>query len=556
MFEQDQLYFIPLGGSEEFGTNLNVYSWNGDLLAIDCGIGFADHNLPLVDIVLPDPTFLRERKQHLKGMIITHAHEDHIGAVAYLWKHLQCPIYCTPFTAAVLRHKFNDQKESGKGYKIIEVEPYKTFSIGPFKIHPVPVTHSIPESASYFIETPKGNTVLHSGDWNMDATPVIGKPFDKAPFVKAGEQGLMAYIGDSTNANVQGRGTSEQAVEEGLEKLFAEVQGRIAITMFSSNIGRIQSIMKAAQKDNRSVCVIGRSLHRMIGCAYETGYLRNMPEFIDEDDLSYLPADKTVLVVTGSQGEPQSALARIARGDYEGIKLGKGDTVIFSARAIPGNEKEINAVKNMLAASKVRIITPDDTKYKIHSSGHPYADEVRDMFGFTKPKAVIPVHGERMHLEAQGDIARECGVKHVVIPKNGSVIRITPDGAELVGEVETGHLAVEPNRVIATDHEALRARRKLQYSGAVHISLAMTARGDFLPRPRIDIIGLVDPEYDGDMNLQKDIQEEISDIMMDIDAEERQDVPWLEEELRKEIRKYLQRLFGFKPLVNVHILQV
>ncbi|MFK7839170.1 MAG: ribonuclease J, partial [Bdellovibrionales bacterium] len=400
-------YFLPLGGSEQFGVNLNVYINDGDMLAIDCGIGFADERFPGIDLLLPDPTFLEEHQDDLKGMIITHAHEDHIGAVAHLWERFKCPLYGTQFTLAVLKRKLKE-----KGLKNVElnvIEPNKVISIGAFEVHPVHVSHSVPQSVSVFIKTKHGN-VMHSGDWNLDPSPAIGNATDQAYIGDLAKDGVLAYIGDSTNAEVNGFSGSESDVAIGLEKEFRECERKIAITTFSSNIGRIHSIAKAAQACDRHVAVIGRSLHNMIGCAKECGYLHDVPDFIDDDNIGLIPDDKLVVIVTGSQGEYRAALAKVSRGDHPFLSLNPRDTVIFSSRAIPGNEREINQVKNNLSGAGIRIITPDDTTHKIHVSGHPCRDEIAKMFQLLKPKTVIPVHGERTQLEAHAKFAKSCQI--------------------------------------------------------------------------------------------------------------------------------------------------
>ena len=382
-------HFIPLGGSEEFGVNFNLYACDGKWMIFDCGIGFADHRLPGVDILLPDPEFIEKYRDDLMGMVITHGHEDHVGAVPYLWPRLRCPIYCTKFTAAVLRAKLNDHPEC-KGAKVIEISPERALELAPFTLHFIHVAHSIPQAVSTVIETSYGR-VVHSGDWNLDPTPVIDTPTDEAAFRAAGDKGILAYIGDSTNAPQAGRAGSEADVVGGLEQVFHDQPGRIMVTIFASNVGRIQSICQAAEKTGRSVCLLGRSLHRMVPNARACGYLTKLPDFVNEEDASVIPADKILFIATGSQGEAQAALARIARGDWRGLKLGKGDTAVFSSKAIPGNEKDINAVKNNLSASGVKIIDNKNAGCCIHISGHPYRDEVRDMLSWLRPQSVIPV---------------------------------------------------------------------------------------------------------------------------------------------------------------------
>ncbi|HNS44488.1 MAG TPA: ribonuclease J, partial [Alphaproteobacteria bacterium] len=458
------LYFIPLGGSEQFGVNFNLYCCDGKWLIMDCGIGFADETFPNVDILLPDPEFIEPVREDIVGMVITHAHEDHVGAVPYLWPRLKCPIYCSKFTAAVLRAKFHDFPNC-KDAVIYEVDTEQDLKLEPFSLKFVHVAHSIPQAVLTRIKTPYGNLV-HTGDWNLDPAPVIDTPTDEATLKHIGDEGVLAYIGDSTNAPIPGRAGSETEVEEGLLKVFQGLEGkRILITMFASNVARIQTICRTAQATGRSVCMLGRSLHRMTANAHECGYLDELQGFVSEGDIDSIPGGQLVIIATGSQGEARAALARIARGDWKGVKLGRGDVAIFSSKAIPGNEKDINKVKNNLSASGVRVIDASNAGARIHVSGHPYRDEIRDMYGFLRPQCVIPVHGEHVMLVAQAGLAHECGIKQVIIPNNGSVIRL--DGEpEMIDHVPTGVLAVEPQRVIKGDHAAIHERRKLQYSGA------------------------------------------------------------------------------------------
>jgi ribonuclease J len=546
--EPNNFCFIPLGGSEQFGVNFNLYHYKGKYIAFDCGIGFADHQYPNVDILLPDPVFIESRKENLVGLIVTHAHEDHIGAVPYLWDRLRCPVYCTKFTASVLREKLYDHPKS-QDMPIIEIEAGKMIALDPFILHFLSVSHSVPESIATVIETDVGR-VLHSGDWNQDPTPVLGNRTEPTTFEKVGKAGLLAYVGDSTNAPSTGRSQSEEEVEIGLTSLFKEQTGRIAITIFASNIARIQSIAHAADAAGRSVCVIGRSLHRMIGCAKNCGYLKDIQEFVQESDLKFVPADKLVVIATGSQGEAMAALSRLSRGEWSDIRMGRGDTVIFSSRAIPGNEAEINAVKNNFCGAGVKVIDPDNTPHMIHVSGHPYADDIHDMLTWTKPQIVIPVHGERVMLEAHADIARALKVPHVIVPSNGAVIKLAPDIPSIIDHVETGLLAVEPKRVLKANNKSIHERRKLQFSGAVMISLALTANNTLLMDPQITLMGLADEGED--QKLTKDLIKIIEDTLESADDK----IVQLDEFIRASCRRHLTQIFGFKPKVSVHILRV
>lgn len=553
-FKKDELYFIPLGGAEQFGVNLNVYGWQGKWLAIDCGMGFADERFPGIDILLPDPKFLVERKKDLVGLIITHAHEDHIGAVAHLWPRLKCPIYASPFTASVLRQKLAE-KPGCRDAEIIEVGPHEKIKLQPFTATFTPVSHSVPETSALFIETDAGN-IVHSGDWNLDPEPAIGPTTDGARFKEFGDKGVVAYVGDSTNAEVEGVSGSEGDVAKGLATLFSEINGRIAVTMFASNIGRLRSISVAAKQSGRQVALLGRSLHKMTAAARACGYLKDVAPFVSEDDIGYIPDEKLILVVTGSQGEARAQLARIARGEHQEISFKRGDTVIFSARPIPGNEREIIEVKNNLAASYVRIITPRETKHTIHVSGHPAQDEIKQMLQWVRPQSVIAVHGERTMLEAHAALALANQVPTAIVPKNGSVIRLFPGTPQVVHHVETGLLAVEPGRIIDAGHQAIVQRRKLQYSGAVHITLVMNARGDLVTDPQVTSVGLIDPEAADGKKFEESILDEIEDILADMTRDELYDDKFVTEELRIGIRRFVDHKISIKPKTSVHVARV
>lgn len=552
--DPDALHFIPLGGSEQFGVNLNAYSIKDKWLAIDCGIGFAGHRFPGIDILLPDPAFLEERAGDLAGLIVTHAHEDHIGAVPYLWKRLKCPIYCSPFTAEIMKMKLADQKGNERA-KIIVVNPGDTVKMGPFTVSFIHVAHSIPNALACVIET-EGGTVVHSGDWNLDPSPVIDVVTDESAFRAVGDKGVMAYIGDSTNAEVPGRTGSEADVEKGLSALFPEIKGRIAITLFASNIGRVRSICRAAKATGRKVVLMGRSLHRMTGAALECGYLDDVPVFVDERDLDRLQDHETVILLTGSQGEANAQLSRIARGEHPYVRFNRGDTVIFSARPIPGNDEDINAVKNNLSATGVNIITAADTHHTIHVSGHPCQDEILDMLQWVRPKIVIPVHGERTQLEAQARLARQLQIPSVVVPSNGTVIKLTENGAEVIDHISTNLLAVEPNRIISAGHQAISARRKLQFTGIVHITLVMDDRGGLADDAQITTMGLIDPSDPSEVEFEENLAIEVEDALEDLDRGRDVGDDVIAEQARVAARRMVSQALGLKPKVSVHIVRV
>ncbi len=546
------VHFIPLGGAEQFGVNLNVYAHGGRYLAVDLGIGFADEHFPGIDILLPDVAFLEERRAALEALIITHAHEDHVGAVPYLLSRLQCPVYATRFTAKVLRRKIEEL--GPKNAQIQIISPGDVLKFSDFTVRVVHVAHSIPDSCALVIDTPAGR-VVHSGDWHLDPTPVIGTPTDWQTLKSMGDSGVMAYIGDSTNAEVPGRAGTEQMVEQGLEAVFREHDGRIAVTCFSSHIGRIQSICKAAKASGRVVGLVGFSLRRMVEAAQSCALLSDV-DFPRLEDVMDLPPGRVALIVSGSQGEARAALARIARRDHPHVRLDPGDTVIFSSRAIPGNEKNINAVRNNLVASGIRVVTSLDTAHKIHISGHPCREEIAEMFSWLRPALVVPVHGERAQLEAHAALARDCQVPCTVVPENGSIIRLGPGAPEVVGHVETGLIAVDQNRLIPAGHASIGERRKLQFSGAVHVSVVLDARGDLLAEPSVSTMGLVDSDHAADADFDHALIDEIVEIFEDMTAEDRRDDDFVHEELRIGVRRFVQHRLGLKPKATVHVVRL
>lgn len=551
--DKEAFYFIPLGGSEQFGVNLNVYAHNNEYLAVDCGIGFADERHPGIDLLLPDPELLETRRDMVQGLIVTHAHEDHVGAVAHLWRRFECPLYCSAFTAEILRAKFKDVGERAPDIEV--VVPYEEVRIGSFTAIFIPVSHSIPDTFSVCIRTPRGQ-VLHSGDWNLDPAPVVGAATNGDDFrALVKEQEMLAYIGDSTNSEVDGRSGSESKVEDGLFHEFEKCGGKIVVTTFSSNIGRVLSIYRAAKRAGREVGVIGRSLHRMIAAAYNCGYLADV-DFVSEEDMGFLPDDRLVVIMTGSQGEGRAALSKLARGDLKFFDINPNDTVIFSARTIPGNEKDINTVKNNLSGAGIRVVTPRDTDQVIHVSGHPCRDEIAEMYQWIKPQTVVPVHGERMQLEAHAEFASRCQVPHTVIPNNGSVIQLAPGTPKIVDHLETGLLAVDQKRIIGADHRSISARRKLQYIGVIHVSLVLNAKGKLLADPKVDTEGLIDNEIPEERRILDSMMNEIEDILDDMSINDLMDDHFVSEELRIGLRRYAHHVFGVKPKTTVHVLRV
>mgnify|MGYP000262323440 CR=1 FL=1 len=546
--DPDHLHFIPYKGCEEFACNFNFYAYKGKWLLMDCGMGIAGKQYPMVDLLLPDPSFIEQYKDDILALVITHAHEDHIGAVPHLWPRLKCPVYCSPFTAEVLRRKIKEFTAC-KGMKITEVREGQTLPLKPFELEFLDITHSVLENLSTAIKTDKG-TILHTGDWNLDPSPSLGKATSEDAFRKICGDGVLAYIGDSTNAQKEGSTPSEEEVRKGLIEVFKQQKNRIAITTFSSNVGRLHSIAKAAEAVGRSVVVVGRSMNNMIGAAKKCGYLNDLPPFLKDTDYKDLPRDNVVLMTTGSQGESRAALSRIANGDFKGVRLEPGDSVIFSSWKIPGNEKEINEVQNKLVASGINVISNTNSgEHIIHVSGHPCRDELKEMIAWSTPHIAVPVHGERVMVDAHGQLARDQNVPHVIVPQNGSVIRLEKENPRIIDHIETKFLGVEPRRVIPLESAAISERRKLQFTGCAFVSLVIDQKNKLLDDPQIDLIGLEDANTKSEDDTYDDIYGEIESSLIDVASNDLDDI---EENIRIVVRRMLSHKYGFKQKVFVH----
>jgi len=548
---KDALHFLPLGGSGEIGMNLNLYGHGGKWLMVDLGITFAEESLPGIDLILPDPTFIRERRDDLVGLVLTHAHEDHLGAVPYLWTQLECPIYATRFTAAVLRGKLQEHGLIQR-VPLHEVEVSNPFDVGPFNVELINVTHSIPEASILVLRTGAG-TVVHTGDWKLDPTPLLGPASNVEALGQLGETGVDALICDSTNALDEGHSGSEAEVRASLTKLFGKLNNRIAVTCFASNVARIETIAAAAQANGRETALVGRSLWRINEAARTTGYLKDTPDFLSEYEVNLLPRDRVVLICTGSQGEPRSALARMAAQDHPQVSLDRGDTVIFSSRMIPGNEKAIGQVQNQLARHGLKVITDEDEF--VHVSGHPARDELVRMYQWLRPKLSIPVHGERRHQQAHAELAESCQVPKVIIPENGTVIRLTGSQPQPVDEVPVGRLVVDGKRIIPLADGAIRNRQRIVNNGAVVVTLVLTGRGELAGAPQVSALGLFDHDADRDEVL--DVVDAVREAVGSLPRQLRQED---DEAVRQAVRTATRRSFklshGKRPLTEIHLLRV
>lgn len=545
---KDELLFLPLGGSGEIGMNMNLYGHDGQWLMVDYGISFGDATTPGIDVILPDPAFIEERADQLVGLVLTHAHEDHLGAVPYLWEEFDCPIYATPFTASVLRRKLAES-EFDCDAEIIEVPLSGRFNVGKFEIELITLTHSIPEPNGMVIRTAAGN-VMHTGDWKLDPDPQLGPTTDEAALIRAGEEGILAMVCDSTNALVPGKSGSEGDVRHNLVKLIGELEGRIAVACFASNVARLESVARAGLDNGRHVALIGRSLWRMQDSARENGYLQDLPPFLSDDEAAKLPPNKVLYICTGSQGEPRAALARIARGDHPFIKFGEGDTVVFSSREIPGNEISIGRVQNQLVELGVRLITADDRD--IHTSGHPNQDELIQMYQWIRPNIAVPVHGELRHMVGHARLAKECQVPHGIVPKNGMVISLTHDGADVIDEVVHGRLALDGTRIVPLESTSIRDRRKMAWNGVVIASVVVDAKGHLLADPEVAVEGLLeagDEEWDELVELTEHVVSRMPKAHLKDDGQ-------IKETLRVALRRKMNEICGKKPKVRVHLVRI
>ncbi|MEJ5024023.1 ribonuclease J [Brucella anthropi] len=547
-----ELVFLPLGGVGEIGMNLAMYGFgpadNREWLVVDMGVSFAGPEQPGADLILPDIRYLEAEKHNLRGIVITHAHEDHFGALLDLWPRLKVPVYATPFTAGLLEAK----RQSEHGAPEIPITIYKAgekFEVGPFKLEAVAVTHSIPEPVSLAITTPLG-TVVHTGDWKMDPEPSLGPVIDEARFRAIGDAGVLALICDSTNALREGESPSERQVGESLRKLIENARGRVAITTFSSNVGRIRSITEAARDAGRQVLVVGRSMKRAISVATELGYMEGLPEYLSEEDYGYIPRENVVMILTGSQGEPRAALAKLARDEMRSLALTAGDTVIYSSRAIPGNEKSILDIKNRLIDRGIKIIGDEDAL--VHVSGHPRRSELRRMYSWVRPQILVPVHGEAAHLVAQGSLGAMEGIEQVAQVRDGDMLRLAPGKAEIIDEAPVGRIYKDGKLIGDEEEIGMVERRKLAYVGHVAVSVLLDREHKIIDEPDLVTFGVPEENAQGDL---------LEDILLDAAIEaidsiprvRRKDIELVRESVRRAVRAAANEAWGKKPVVTVFV---
>jgi ribonuclease J len=551
-----QLVFAPLGGVGEIGMNLSIYGLGDERrrqwLIVDVGVSFAsEEHLPGVDLIFPDIRYLVEERKNIAGIVITHSHEDHFGALFDLWPQLKVPVYATPFTAALIEAK--RQGEAGAPEINVKTVPLGSrFNVGPFDIELVSMAHSIPESNALILRTPHGN-VLHTGDWKLDPTPVVGQPTDEAKLRRLGEEGTLAVMGDSTNAVRDGRSPSEADVARTLAKLIASAPARVAVTTFASNVARLKAVADGAKAAGREVVVVGRAMERVVQVARETGYLDGVQDFRGPDVYGYLPPDKVVALCTGSQGETRAALSRISQDDHPDITLARGDRVIFSSRTIPGNEKAVSTVINGLIDQGIEVIT--DRNHLVHVSGHPRVAEMEEMLSWVKPKILVPVHGEALHLSEHAAIGRRLGIPNIVNCRNGDLVQIAPGVPGIIDGLPHGRVYKDGVVLVSADSRTIADRRRLSFVGMVTVALAVTEKGVLAADPEVELLGIPERGKTG-LPLADVALDAVHDTLESLPKPKRRDPDALGEAVRRAVRSALAEQWGKKPICYVHVLTV
>jgi ribonuclease J len=549
----EELLFVALGGAGEIGMNLNLYGYGRpgaeQWMMVDLGITFGDDSIPGVDVIMPDPAFIEERRDRLAGLVLTHAHEDHLGAVPYLWRRLQCPVYATPFTASILRRKLREVGLDGE-VPLHEVPLGGRLQVGPFDVEMITLTHSIPEPNAVAIRTPLG-MILHTGDWKLDPGPVVGPLAEEDALRQLGEDGVLGLVCDSTNVFNPGASGSEADLLPSLTEVIGQCKTGVAVTCFASNVARLETISAAAAANGRDCVLVGRSLRRIDAAARENGYLADVPPFLHEADAGFLPRDKMVLVCTGSQGEPRAALARIAAGDHPNVALEEGDAVIFSSRVIPGNELPIARIQNLLIRLGIEVIT--SKQHFVHVSGHPGRAEMMRMYRHLRPRICIPVHGETRHLVEHAALAGECGVAETVIAENGRMVRLAPGTAGIVDEVPVGRLALEGNRVVPMGGELIRSRKRAVFNGTAVVTVVLDGAGELVAEPQMSTIGLLDGS---DAGTAEAIAAAAGTTIERMARSARHNDERVGETVRAAVRKCFRDRFGKRPVIQVHLVRI
>jgi len=555
MSQKDQLIFCPLGGSGEIGMNMNLFSYgkpdNQKWLIVDIGVTFADDTLPGIDLIYPDPGFIIDKKDDLLGIILTHAHEDHIGAIAHIWPQLKCNIYATPFTSVLIKEKFKEKKiEIGNNLKIVDLNG--TIKLGPFTIEFVTLTHSILEPNGLSIKTPVG-TILHTGDWKCDPNPLIGNTINEKKLKQIGEQGVLAMICDSTNVFNPGRAGSELDVRQNLLKIMQNKNKRIVVTSFASNVARMETIFYCAKKIERQISLVGRSMHRIYKAARQCGYLKNVIDPIDSREAKKISREKIVYLCTGSQGEPMGAMMRIAHYVHPDVFIEKDDTVIFSSKIIPGNEKKLYNLHNQLVKNGIEVISEENEF--VHVSGHPNQEDLKDMYNWVKPKSIIPVHGEHRHMMEHINFAKEMQVPYPVQIENGDIVQIYPgEGPHIVDRAPVGRMYVDGNISISEDSQSLKERKNLANNGYLEVTIIINDKGKVIKKPFFSFKGLPIESQNEDFIF--DLEDEVKKTSRTFSLNNSKQENILIEELKKNCRKLVKEKTGKKPYTNINLVRV
>ena len=546
----NDLLFVPLGGAGEIGMNMSLYGYDGHWLMIDMGIGFGDETTPGIDVMTPDPAFILNQIDRLSGLVVTHAHEDHLGAVPYLWDKIRCPIYATPFACGLLRRKLEDSSLLNE-LDLIEVPVAGGIDIGPFAVDFIPAAHSVPEANILAIRTDVG-TIVHATDWKIDPKPLIGQVTDEGALRRLGDNGVLALVCDSTNVFVDAEAGSEAAVRKSLIELIGNCRGRVAVASFASNVARVATINRAAVETGRHPTLVGRSLWRSVEIARECGYLRDAEPFLAEQEIGFIPPERVLMAVTGSQGEPRSALSRIASGSHPNVSLEAGDTVIFSSREIPGNELAIGRMQNQLTRLGVEVITEHDGF--VHVSGHPGRKELMKMYDWIRPKILVPIHGELRHLQEQRRLAEKCQISMTQIAENGTMIALSKDGVEVVENVAIGRLAIDGRRLVPIDGNVVRERNRIRFNGAAVATVVMDSKGNLLGYPQLSIQGVLDEEVES--YIWDHVVNEVEEAVKRLKPSERRNDDAVGEAARLAVRRTLRESTGKRPVTDVHVVRV
>ena len=551
---KEELLFCPLGGSGEIGMNMNLFAYgkedNQKWIIVDMGVTFADDSIPGIDLIMPDPGFIIDKKDDLLGVVLTHAHEDHIGAVAHIWPELKCKLYATPFTAALITEKFKEKKIDISSY--LKIVPLNSkIKLGEFEIDFVTLTHSILEPNGLSIKTPLG-TILHTGDWKIDPNPLIGNKIDEEKLKKIGDEGVSAMICDSTNIFSPGRAGSESDVRDSLVKIMELKTKRILVTSFASNVARMESIFHCAEKTGRSICLVGRSMHRIYKVAKKCGYLKGLIEPLETRAAKKISKNKILYLATGSQGEPMGAMNRIVNGTHPEVFLEEGDCIIFSSKIIPGNEKKLYQLQNLIVKNNMEIISEENAF--VHVSGHPNRDDLKDMYKWVKPKSVIPVHGEHRHMQEHVKFAKEMKVPKTLLIENGDIIKLLPGKVpEIVDKAPSGRIYLDGSINVETDSQSIKDRKNLSINGYLEITLLLSNNGK-IKKPIISFRGI--PESKKKDPFIFDMEDEIFNICRTFSLDNQKQQKNLIETIKQNCRRIVREKTGKKPFTNISIARV